>query len=190
MAVTMDWLSKDKITREWRWAIPLIVAIVVLDQLSKAWVLATPEFRALDCLNGLARCGQIEISSVLDFSMVWNRGVSFGAMQADGIARWILFFAISAISIGFTVWLLRAERKTTALALALVIGGAVGNLIDRAIFGAVVDFIDFSGPWFGMVVGGWKVGFPWIFNIADAAITIGAIFLAMDQLLVGRKRAG
>ena len=78
----------------------------------------------------------------------------------------------------------------TALALALVIGGAVGNLIDRARFGAVVDFIDFSGPWFGMVIGGWKVGFPWIFNVADACISLGAAALLLDQLLAGRKRAG
>jgi signal peptidase II len=190
MAVTMDWLSRDKMTRSWRWAIPLILLIVVLDQLTKAWVLATPEFRALDCLSGLAACGQIEISPFIDFSMVWNRGVSFGAMQADGIARWGLFAVISVISIGFTVWLLRAERKTTALALALVVGGAVGNLIDRAIFGAVVDFIDFQGPWFGWNLFGWPVGFPWIFNVADAAISIGAIFLLVDQLLVGRNRAG
>ncbi len=188
MAVTMDWLSREKMTRSWRWAIPLIVVIVVLDQLSKAWVLATPEFRALECLDGLARCGGIEVSPLMDFSMTWNRGVSFGAMQADGIARWILFGVISAIAVGFTIWLLRAERKTTALALALVVGGAVGNLIDRFIFGAVVDFIDFQGPWFGWNLFGWPVGFPWIFNIADAAISIGAIFLLVDQLLVGRKR--
>lgn len=189
MAVTMDWLSREKMTRSWRWAIPLIVVIVVLDQLSKAWVLATPDFRALECLDGLARCGAMELSPVMDFSMTWNRGVSFGAMQADGIARWILFGLISAIAVGFTIWLLRAERKTTALALALVVGGAVGNLIDRFIFGAVVDFIDFQGPWFGWNLFGWPVGFPWIFNIADAAISIGAIFLLVDQLLVGRKRA-
>jgi len=190
MAVTMDWLSREKITRAWRWAIPLIVLIVAFDQLSKAWVLATPDFRALECLDVLTRCGGIELSPVMDFSMTWNRGVSFGAMQADGIARWILFGLISVVAVGFTIWLLRAERKTTALALALVVGGAVGNLIDRFIFGAVVDFIDFQGPWFGLDLFGWPVGFPWIFNIADAAISIGAIFLLVDQLLVGRKRAG
>ena len=66
----------------------------------------------------------------------------------------------------------------------------MGNLIDRARFGAVVDFIDFSGPWFGMVIGGWKVGFPWIFNVADACISLGAAALLLDQLLAGRKRAG
>lgn len=187
MAVTMDWLARDKMTKAWRWGIPLIIAIVVLDQLSKQWVLATPEFRALDCLALTAPCGRIEVSSVLDFSMMWNRGISFGIMQADGLARWGLFVVILAIAIGFTIWLLRAQRSLTALALALVVGGAVGNLVDRAIFGAVVDFIDFQGPWFGLTLGSWPVGFPWIFNVADAAISIGAIILLLDQLLVSRK---
>lgn len=188
MAVTMDWLSREKMTTAWRWGIPLVIAIVVVDQLTKAWVLATPEFRALDCLTGVAICGRIEISPLFDFSMIWNRGVSFGAMQAEGLARWGLFVVILGIAIGFTLWLLRAERSLTALALSLVIGGAAGNLIDRAIFGAVVDFIDFQGPWFGWTVGGWPVGFPWIFNVADAAISVGAVVLLLDQVLAGRNR--
>ncbi len=164
--------------------------VLLLDQLTKAWVLATPQLNALNCLHGSQPCGQIEMSSVLDFSMTWNRGVSFGVMQAEGLARWGLFVLIGAIAVGFTLWLFRAERKMTALALAMVVGGAVGNLIDRAIFGAVVDFIDFSGPWFGLVIGGWKVGFPWIFNVADAAISLGAVTLLLDQVLAARKTAG
>jgi signal peptidase II len=110
-------------------------------------------------------------------------------MQAEGLARWGLFIVISGIAVGFTLWLLRAERALTALALAMVIGGAVGNLIDRAVFGAVVDFIDFQGPWFGWNIAGWPVGFPWIFNVADAAISIGAVVLLLDQLLAGRNGA-
>lgn len=190
MAVTMDWLSREKMTRQWRWGVPLILGIIVLDQLSKAWVLATPELRALDCLPATQMCGRIEISSVFDFSMTWNRGVSFGVMQSEGLARWGLFFVIGAIAVGFSLWLLRAERWLTAAALAMVVGGAVGNLVDRARFGAVVDFIDFSGPWFGAYIGNWPVGFPWIFNVADAAISLGAALLLLDQLLAGRKRAG
>lgn len=188
MAATMDWLSREKMTRAWRWGIPLIIGIVILDQLSKAWVLATPEFRAVDCLNLSVPCGRIEMSSVLDFSMMWNRGISFGFMQSDGFARWGLFVLILGIAVGFTIWLLRAERTLTALALALVVGGAVGNLVDRAVFGAVVDFIDFQGPWFGITLGGWPLGFPWIFNVADASISVGAVILLLDQLLVGRKQ--
>ncbi len=189
MAVTMDWLSRDKMTRAWRWGIPLIIGIVVLDQLSKAWVLGNPQFNALNCLPQTAPCGRVEVSSVLDFSMMWNRGISFGFMQSDGLARWGLFVIILAIAVGFTLWLLRAQRSLTALALALVVGGAVGNLVDRAVFGAVVDFIDFTGPWFGLNIGGWPVGFPWIFNVADASISVGAIILLLDQLLVSRNPA-
>ena len=190
MAVTMDWLSREKMTREWRWGIPLIIGIVALDQLTKAWVLATPALNAVNCLEDNVLCGKVEMSSVLDFSMTWNRGVSFGVMQAEGLGRWGLFVLIGAIAVGFTLWLFRAERRMMALALAMVVGGAVGNLIDRALFGAVVDFIDFSGPWFGLEIGGWKVGFPWIFNVADASISLGAAALLLDQLLAGRKTAG
>jgi signal peptidase II len=186
----MEWLSREKMTREWRWGVPAIIAIIVVDQLSKAWVMATPAFNAMGCLTGNGSCGGIEMSSLLNFSMTWNRGVSFGAFQAEGLARWGLFVMIGAIAVGFTLWLFRAERQMTALALAMVVGGAVGNLIDRARFGAVVDFIDFSGPWFGMMIGSWKVGFPWIFNVADASITCGAVALLLDQLLAGRNRAG
>jgi signal peptidase II len=178
MAVTMDWLSRDKMTREWRWGVPLIFAIVVLDQLTKAWVLSAADFRALECLHTLP-CGKIELSPIFDLTMTWNRGVSFGAFQADGLARWGLFVMIGAIAVGFSVWLLRAERWMTALALSMVVGGAVGNLIDRARFGAVVDFLDFSGLFF-----------PWIFNVADASISVGAAALLLDQLLAGRKRPG
>ena len=189
MAVTMDWLSREKITRAWRWGVPLIIGIVVLDQLSKAWVLGNPQFNALNCLALTAPCGRVEVSSVFDFSMMWNRGISFGFMQSDGLARWGLFIIILGIAVGFTIWLFQARRSLTALALAMVVGGAVGNLIDRAVFGAVVDFIDFTGPWFGMHIGNWPVGFPWIFNVADASISIGAIILLLDQLLVSRNPA-
>jgi signal peptidase II len=180
MAVTVDWLSRDKITREWRWGVPLIVAIIVLDQIAKAWVLGTPAFNAVECLHNNGLCRGIELSPVFDLTMTWNRGVSFGAFQADGgVARWGLFVIIGAIAVGFSVWLFRAGRWLTALALAMVVGGAVGNLIDRARFGAVVDFLDFSGLYF-----------PWIFNVADASISVGAAILLLDQLLAGQKRPG
>ena len=188
MAQTMEWLSREKMTREWRWGVPLIFALIVLDQLTKAWVLAKADLRALECLPNTSMCGKIELSPIFDLTMTWNRGVSFGAFQADGLARWGLFIMIGVIAVGFTIWLLRAERWMTALALSLVVGGAVGNLIDRARFGAVVDFIDFSGPWFAL--GSLKVGFPWIFNVADASISVGAAALLLDQLLAGRKRPG
>ena len=69
-----------------------------------------------------------------------------------------------------------------------MVGGAIGNLIDRVRFGAVVDFLDFSGPWFGATIAGWPLGFPWVFNIADAAITVGAVLLFLDQFLMSRSK--
>ena len=179
MNVDMDWLSRDKITREWRWGLPLVAGIIALDQVSKATVLGEPGLNAMGCLNGEAPCGRIALSSAFNLSMTWNHGVSFGALQSEGLARWALFALTSHIAVGFTVWLLRAERWMTALSLSLVIGGAVGNLVDRARFGAVVDFLDFQGLYF-----------PWIFNVADAAISVGAAFLLLDQLLASRKPRG
>jgi signal peptidase II len=179
MEDTMQAVSRGKMTREWRWGVPLIIAIIALDQMSKAWVLGHSAFNAMSCLDGAQPCGGIEISPIFDFTMTWNRGVSFGALQAEGLARWGLFGMIGIIAVGFTIWLFRAERWMTALALSMVVGGAVGNLIDRARFGAVVDFLNFSGMYF-----------PWIFNVADASISVGAAALLLDQVLAGRKQPG
>ena len=151
----------------------------MLDQAAKAMVLADSTLNALGCRNGLAPCGQHRLSSVFDISMTWNRGVSFGALQSEGLARWILVLAALAIAVVFSLWLIRAERKLTAVSLALVIGGAIGNAIDRVLYGAVIDFLDFSG-----------LSFIWIFNVADASITIGAGLLLLDQMLAGRKPQG
>ena len=171
----------------WRWA-ALIALVIIADQLTKWAVLETPAFNALACLDPSIRCGRIELSSVFDLTMLWNRGISFGTFQSSGIMRWILVLVTTGIAIGFAYWLTRAERWFTALSLSLVIGGAVGNLIDRVRFGAVVDFLDFSGPWFGTYIGGVAVGFPWVFNIADAAITVGALLLFLDQFLMSRTK--
>ena len=112
--------------------------------------------------------------------MVWNRGISFGLLRADNeFARWGLVAAMLLIAGVFATWLRTAERKLTAVALGLVIGGAIGNVIDRIRFGAVADFLDFNGLWF-----------PWVFNVADAAITVGAILLAVDMLFVAESEPG
>lgn len=188
------------------WALAVIGVIFFLDQLTKHLVLQTDVFNALRCLDLSERCGKIELSSVMDLSMVWNRGFSFGVAQSEGLWRWVLVFVQFAVSIIFMGWLLKAKHRTTVLALAMVIGGALGNVVDRIRFGAVVDFFDFSGPWFGiefplpgplaMIEGIFTppglqdgllgLGFPYVFNIADAGITIGAILLLVDQFLLKR----
>jgi len=158
----------------------LIPVIVVLDQWSKAAILNADQFNALGCLDRSVRCGQVEVASFFDLTMVWNRGISFGIGQSEGVMRWLLVILTTAIAIGFTVWLFQATRRLTGLALALVIGGAFGNVIDRIRFGAVVDFLDFSGimrPYF----------FNYVFNVADAAISVGAVLLFADQFLMSRQ---
>ncbi len=195
--------------RYWIWAGPVVLISLLLDQISKAIVLNTDVFNARECLFQDARiCGQIDLSQSFDLSMVWNYGMSYGLFQTDGIGRWVLFLITLVISFAFLAWMLKAERARTALALALVIGGALGNMIDRARFGAVVDFFDFSGPWFGISfpaesgVFAWidkslyhpdgmlGLGFPYVFNVADMAITFGAIILFADQVLADREKTG
>ncbi|MEO1553493.1 MAG: signal peptidase II [Pseudomonadota bacterium] len=158
----------------------LIPVIVVLDQWSKWLILNEPTFNALGCLDQTQRCGHINVLPFFDLHMVWNRGISFGIGQSEGIMRWLLVILTTAIAIGFTIWLIRAGRRFTAIALALVIGGAFGNVIDRIRFGAVVDFLDFSNilkPYF----------FNYVFNVADAAISVGAVLLFADQFLMSRQ---
>lgn len=159
----------------------LVPLVIGLDQWSKYLVMAEPRFNALGCLDRTEPCGRIEMSSIFDLTMLWNRGMSFGALQSEGIMRWVLFGLTGVIAVGFGIWLFRAARWLTAVSLGLVVGGAIGNMIDRARFGAVVDFLDFSGLYF-----------TYVFNVADAAITVGAALLFLDQFLLSRngKTAG
>lgn len=188
-------------------AFGLLPVVVILDQITKYIVLAEPQFRALECLDRTVRCGKIELSSIFDLTMVWNRGMSFGTLQSEGIMRWVLVLVTVSIAIGFGVWLFRAARRLTITALTLIVAGAAGNVVDRVRFGGVVDFFDFSGPWFGLEIplsgffeylehpfaapsvrdGMLGVGFPYVFNIADAGITIGAALLFLDQFLLSRE---
>ncbi|KCZ47383.1 signal peptidase II [Hyphomonas pacifica] len=163
------------------WALALIPLVVVVDQWSKWLVLNEPRLNAIPCLDGLTRCGHIPVAGPIDVTMVWNRGMSYGMFQSEGIGRWILAILMLVIAIGFLYWLVRhAQGWLLRLSLALVVGGAFGNLIDRVRFGAVVDFINAGA-----------LHFPWVFNVADAAISVGAVLLFVDQfVLSGRKQAG
>jgi lipoprotein signal peptidase len=150
-----------KITRIAWAAFGFALAIILLDQATKAWMIS-----GLD----LMEARQIEVlPPVFNLSWVENRGVSFG-LFGDGSARWLL----SAFSIGvagvLAWWANQVDRRLLITAIGLIMGGAIGNVIDRIRFGYVVDFLDFSGT--GI--------FPWVFNVADSAITIGVILLLID----------
>lgn len=156
-----------KISRLAVTAFAFAILVVVLDQLTKAWILS-----GLD----LHEVGRVEVlPPILNFTWVENRGVSFG-LFGDGSARWMLslFSIVVAGVLGW--WALRADRRLLISAIGLVMGGAIGNVIDRIRFGFVVDFIDFSGT---------RV-FPWVFNVADSAITVGVLLLILDSVLSER----
>jgi signal peptidase II len=165
--------------------------VVAIDQVSK-WAILGPAALSPDgCLQAGIGCRFVEMSQFVDLRMVWNRGMSFGMFRAeDDVGRWLLVAVMLIIAGFFASWLRTAERRMSGVALGLVIGGALGNVIDRIRFGAVADFIDFSGPWFGWTIGGWPVGFAWVFNVADAAITVGAVLLAIDMVFFTESEPG
>jgi len=141
------------------------VAALAADQISKNVLLYGFDFRALDTF------ARIEVTPFLDLVMVWNTGVSYGLFQAGGLTGTILLtvFSLAAVA-ALSWWLKSADRRLLAWGLGLVIGGALGNVIDRAIYGAVADFFHFHA--FGR---GW-----YVFNVADAAITVGVVALLAD----------
>jgi signal peptidase II len=145
-------------------AYAIAAVVIVLDQLSKHWILAVAR---------LPEQASMEVLWPLQFTRIWNEGVSFGLMQANhDIARWALVAFPVIVALLLIGWARTAERMLAAVGLGLIIGGAIGNAIDRARFGAVVDFIDVQ-----------RIGFfPWIFNIADSGITIGVILLLLDSM--------
>jgi len=158
----------------------LIPVILIVDQITKSLILNMPALNGLGCLDRTQPCGQVDFSPIFNLSMVWNRGMSFGALQSEGVMRWILVVMTLAIAAGFAVWLVRATGIVTVLALSFVVAGAIGNVIDRVRYGAVVDFIDVTA---------WLPIFPWVFNVADSAITVGAILLLADQFIFSPQQS-
>lgn len=166
--------------RAGRLGLGLVVAALVLiaDQASKWAILAAmrPPGEAATPFTGT---GPINVAPVLDFVLVWNRGVSFGVGNTPSLWSTIGFAAVAVVIVLFLlVWMARAQHALLGLALGLVVGGALGNLADRLRFGAVVDFLSVH-------VG----GFDWwpAFNLADSAIVVGAVLLAIDSLFGGRE---
>jgi len=157
-----------------RIGLPMAVALLLADQASKWWVL---EHLDLPTLRNQAvlTLGPFGI----DLTMVWNRGVTFGLLSGDGPLNHVVLALLAAAIAGFLLrWLARAETRLVALALGAIIGGAIGNVIDRLRFGAVVDFIR-AHAW----------GWDWyVFNIADAGIVCGVTVLLADALF--RRPAG
>jgi signal peptidase II len=157
-----------------RLGLPVAAVVLVADQNLKWWM-----------LNGLRlpEVGQIPLFEAgpfgVDLTMVWNRGVTFGLLSGEGSWNHVLLALMAAAIAAFLIrWMARAENRLTAVALGAVVGGAIGNVIDRIRFGAVVDFVD-AHAW----------GWHWyVFNVADAAIVCGVVALVADALF--RPKAG
>jgi signal peptidase II len=146
----------------------IAAAVAIADQLVKWW--------AMDAL--MAAPAGIEVLPIFNLVMVWNRGISFGMFGGGALPPWLLAAFAGAVALGLGVWLARVETRLLAVGLGLVIGGALGNIVDRLRFGAVADFLDFH-----------VAGYHWpAFNLADAAITIGVGLLLIDGLLISRER--
>ncbi len=144
------------------------LGILILDQASKWWVLEVFDLPAKV---------SVPVLPMLNLTMVWNRGITFGLLSSDSTLAATLLAALAlGVVVALGLWLRRAERLPVALALGAVSGGAVGNVIDRLRFGAVVDFIH-AHAW----------GWSWyVFNIADAAIVCGVAVLVLDSLFPAR----
>jgi signal peptidase II len=137
----------------------------VLDQAHKYWMLD---------IYRIAERGRVQITSYFDLVMAWNKGVSYGLFAQHSNTGRLILIGVSLIAVtGLLIWMANSLTRLAGLSLGLIIGGALGNLTDRIVHGAVADFFHFH-----------YAGFSWyIFNIADIAIVAGVIGLLLDWML-------
>ena len=149
----------------------LIVAVItlVLDQASKFWLL-----HVLD----IARRGAVRVTPFFDLVLAWNTGISYGWFQNEDATGQAILVAVKAVAvIALAIWMARSRTAMATIALGLIIGGAIGNAIDRFAYGAVVDFALFH-----LQIG--ENTFNWyVFNLADVAIVAGVAALLYDSFL-------
>lgn len=152
-----------------RLGLGLAAAVLALDQATKWWI--------FEVVMQPPRV--IPVTPFFNLVLGWNRGVSFGLFGGDStLNSWILSAIALAIVVMLVLWLRQADNPWTSAAIGLIIGGALGNVIDRLRLGAVMDFLDFQ-----------VAGYHWpAFNMADTAITVGAAALILDSLFRSPER--
>ncbi len=145
---------------------------VLIDQAHKAWMLYIYDIGAK---------GSVTLTPFFDLVLVWNQGISYGLLPQESAAgRWGLIFFAFAASLALALWLARLTAPLGAASIGLIIGGAIGNAIDRIAYGAVADFFSLH-----------VFGYQWyVFNIADAAIVAGVVALLYESLFRGHKKVG
>jgi len=163
----MEGDGSDRLSPHLRVGVIAAIATLVLDQASKFWLV-----RVFD----IAHRGTVRLTPFLDLVLAWNQGISFGWFQNDGAAAQLVLMAIKAVAVVvLAVWMARSRTLIATLALGLIIGGAIGNGIDRLAYGAVVDFALLHV----------RIGentFNWyVFNLADVAIVAGVMALLYDS---------
>jgi signal peptidase II len=146
----------------WRW-LPLSAAVIVVDQAVKAWM-----------VHHFAPFERVHVLKVLDIILTFNTGAAFSFLsEASGWQRWLFVLLALVVSVALIVWLRRLDARVHGLlacGLALIVGGALGNMVDRLTTGKVIDFIHVH----------WGHAYFPAFNVADSAITIGAVLLLID----------
>lgn len=142
------------------------------DQLHKWWMLHVYDIGAR---------GKVTLTPFLDLVLSWNSGISYGLFQQDSDAgRYVLIAVAVAIVAVLVVWLFRTTDRLVALAIGLIVGGALGNVTDRYLYGAVADFISLHA-----------FGFRWyVFNLADVAVVAGVSLLLYDSFAGARETSG
>ena len=155
-------------TRPWTSGAVLMLLVLGLDQASKWWIVS----------KIMVPPREIALTPFFNIVMVWNRGITFGLFGgAPEAGRWILVGLSLVIVAVLAFWMVRTARSWVAIALGSVIGGAIGNIIDRLHYGAVADFLDFH-----------YAGWHWpAFNIADSAIVIGVGVLMLDAFITPKE---
>jgi signal peptidase II len=150
-------------------ACAIAITVLILDQITKT--LAVSALTAQSMV----------VTPFFNLVLVWNRGISFGMFNEGSAYGAYLLSALSLIIVGFFItWLRKIDHKPLQIAICTVIAGALGNVIDRLIYGAVVDFLDFHA-----------FGYHWpAFNIADSAVVLGIAFIICDSIFFEPKRKG
>jgi signal peptidase II len=166
----------EKLVRRWLWGpmsrLGMTIALLSLiaDQANKWWMLN---------IYGIEGKGEVRITPFFDLVMVWNPGISYGLFPQGSMGGRLVLIGIAAAAVvGLTVWLANARTAIGGAGIGLVIGGAIGNAIDRALYGAVADFFSLHA-----------FGYHWyVFNVADMAIVAGVAGLLYESFYGGHKK--